>query len=267
MRCGYDQSAYVYERRDKRWALLLASEQNDYDDKTYHPQRVLQVSVSPEIQRLDHPRPPPLVLTLGYSPWCSSNWTMLYTRLWRAAPADVTPPPVLDRADELYRGDAPAIAAGSVTPGDVLVEYRTASIDGDVLIRPAVRHYLVGPGDKLERIAPVALGPKDFVDEWLTSKWRVAAAWSSSESPTLARWHRVLHGEHLLGEFDPPRRCRVDPTIWQVGFAPNDQPKRFYRVRWMPPYRFTMVAVAASKRPGCDQAVPMPDDLGTLFPL
>src|ERR1700733_516518 len=36
IRCGYDESAYIYEWRDKHWRLLLQTEQNQYAEKTYN---------------------------------------------------------------------------------------------------------------------------------------------------------------------------------------------------------------------------------------
>ena len=67
-------------------------------------------------------------------------------------------------------------------------------------------------------------------------------------------------------------RCRADSSLWQIGFGAADAQDRVgkmvhFLVRWMAPYRFTLVAVQARKFPRCDDAVAMPDNLGTLFPL
>lgn len=277
VRCGYDQSAYVYEWRDKAWRLLLQSEQDRYGKDEYQPQNFLSVEASPARVSFDQPAPPPLVLTLGYSPWCQSNWQMLYTRLWRTSPSTPNPPPLINTSDTLYMGDD-VVAGGSLTDRDVLIEFRGRSIDGDVLVRPVVRHFLVLDGDKLERIAPVALNPKDFVDEWLTATWTEAAKWTDArgDRATLSASHQALHKDYLFGEFDPaPMRCRDDPTLWQVGYASDIGGEGSYKlgapayflVRWMPPYRFTMVDAGTTQHPHCDEVDLMPDNFGTLSPL
>ncbi len=280
VRCGYDESAYIYEWRDKRWQLLLQTEQDRYGEKEYAPQNFISIDVSPDSLPSEKPAPPPLVLTLGYSPWCQSFWQAIYIHLWRASPTNPTPGPLLNMTDTLYMGNDPAVAEGSVTQNDALIEYQGNSIDGGVFIRPHVFHYLVRDGDKLERIAPVALNPKDFVDEWLTRPWAESAQWtdSSGNTSSLGKWYRALHKDShsALGEFDGgAMRCRADPTLWQVGFPPyGDNPKNaeydppvYFLVRWMAPYRFTLVGIQKQKYPNCDVEDPMPDNFGTLFPL
>jgi hypothetical protein len=274
--CGYDESAYIYVWRTGGWKLLLQSEQDDYRNKHYAPQNFVTIELSPaNIGWNEDTKTPPLVVTQGYSPWCSSNWQMLYTRLWRASFTQPSPPPLLDRADELFIGDAPAIAKASITQRDVLMEWHGNSIDGDKLVRENVAHYLIGAGDKLERVAPVALDPAGFVEEWLMRPWQEAKAWS--EKPAAMQvWHQRLHSDYKFGEFGgPPSRCRADPTLWQTSFAENvggDKeyrlgPARYYVVRWTAPYRFSMVEIRNTAASGCDIKDSMHDDLGTLFPL
>ena len=59
----------------------------------------------------------------------------------------------------------------------------------------AIRHYRV-QRDVESRIDPVALTPRDFVDEWLTSTWRDGAAWSEDSSVApLQQSHKELHSD------------------------------------------------------------------------
>jgi hypothetical protein len=274
VKCGYDESAYVYERGpDRRWKLLLQSEQDDYGVGRYTPQNFLSINVSPSNVAWNELAPPPLVLTLGFSPWCSSNWNALSTRLWRASASTTSPRPIIDREDNLYMG-YDQIAAARLTQKDVLIEFQARSIDGGTLIRPHVEHYLVDKGDKLERIAPVALDPSDFVDEWLTSNWADAGRWTDrrADASVSATAHSSLKADY--GEFDrPATRCRADPTLWQVGFAAEIGkdtytlgPKSHFLVRWTAPYRFTLVRIQRRPFAHCDQVVAMPGNIGTLFP-
>ena len=276
IRCGFDQSAYIYRHGpDRSWVLLLATEQNQYGKDEYAPQNFVSIGASPANVGWNDPAPSPLVVTLGFSPWCTSNWHGLQTRLWRASETNPTPRPLIDRSDTAFLGDD-LIAAARLTQTDLLIEYRGDSIDGGTIIRTHVAHYLIQPGDRLERIAPVALSPNDFVEEWMMSKWPEAARWSdpAANPAALAALHARLGSTHIYGEFDgKAKRCRSDPTLWQAGFSRSadegkrDLPPVYYKVRWMAPYRFTLVDGGPKPFPGCDEEVAMPDDVGTLFPL
>lgn len=277
IRCGYDESAYIYRHGPGRsWTLLLATEQNRYGKDEYAPQNFVSIGASPANVAWNDPAPPlPLVVTLGYSPWCSSNWQMLQTRLWRATDANPTPRPLIDRSDLLYIGDY-LIAAARLTPTDLLIEYRGGSIDNGTIIRTHVAHYLIQSGDRLERIAPVALSPNDFVDEWVSSAWPEATRWSdpAADPAALAALHAISAATGVSGEFDgPAKRCRSDQTLCQVSFSGNakdnkaDPPPVYYKVRWIAPYRFTLVDGGLHPFPGCNEEVAMPDNVRTLFLL
>jgi hypothetical protein len=276
IRCGFDESAYIYEWREKAWRLLLQTEQDRYDDKHYSPQNFLAIKVPPTRVAWNEPAPnAPLILTLGYSPWCQSNWQMLYTRLWRASSTNSAPNPLIDDSDELYIGDD-AIADAQVSDDDVLIEFEGGSIDGDVLVRPHIRHFLVR-GGAVQRIAPVAFDPKQFVDEWLSQLWAESAKWigDSADRPSLRTWYDRFHkGDIVFGEFDEDgvHRCHADPALWQVGFTQQAGPHNpeltgYFLVRWMAPYRFALVDIRKEKSRDCDIADSMRDNVGTLFPF
>ena len=273
--CGYDESTYVYEWRNKRWQLILASETDDYRENHYEPQEFIAVEVSPANVAWNEPtRRPPLILTLGFSPWCSSNWQALYARLWRASPTTVAPKALLDISPALFMGDEPA--AGSIAPHDVLIQFEGNSVDGDVLVRTHLLHFGIDDSDRLGRLAPVALNPRDFVDEWLTRPWTESESWTDAGSQAAVQsWYRRFHAgdNDIFGEFDDaPTRCRANPTLWQVGFTNQAGPKHpevsaYFLVRWMAPYRFTLVKIQATKFSGCDIKDAMPDNPSTLFPF
>ena len=83
----------------------------------------------------------------------------------------------------------------------VLVQFPIRSIDGGILIRESIRQYAIR-GDKVERTAPVAFNPRNFVDEWLTHSKIEAQSWSQDSSrQALANWHDKLHRDFVSGEF------------------------------------------------------------------
>jgi len=167
------------------------------------------------------------------------------------------------------------VAAAHLDAKDLLLEFNGRSIDGGKLVRTHVAHYLIHPGDRIERVGPVALNPADFVEEWLTNAPANAARWIDARASraALAKVHAIYANRFLFGEFDDPvKQCRSDPSLWQVGFAEqlktgDDGQTRFFQVRWMAPYRFTMVRAARHPFPGCDREVATPDNIGTFFSL
>jgi len=183
--------------------------------------------------------------------------------------------PLVDGAEAAYIAVDPAIQ-GSVTHDDVLVEFRVRSIDGGVHNRPAVRHFRIA-ADEVTRIDPLALRPRDFVDEWLTHDWRDAAFWSESANRrSMADWHKRLHKDFVSGEFIyPTKHCPTTPDLWQVGVDFSDPPTvigkepqgTYFLVRWRPPYQFTMAEVADHPWPACkEEDRDADDELRTLFP-
>jgi hypothetical protein len=263
--CGYDDSAYFYEWHDTAWRRILDSERDTYTEKEYRPQTLVDVLVS-----AGPPGKAPLILTTGISPWCSSNWQSLYYRLWRAQPGVVTPAPLLDREEGVYLGEDPPVKARLGT-GEVLIEFRDRSVDADVHNRAVIRHFSIGADDRTERVAPFALNPRDMVDEWLVRPWGEAAGWvDPAARAELEAWHGKLHRDFVGGDFeDDNGRCQADPTLWQIGIALEDKdvekPPLYFRLRWEPPYRFTLLSIAPDKQPDCDQADGLDDD-ATLFP-
>lgn len=83
--CGDDESAYAYQwsETEKKWQRFWESEQDDYQEGKYFPQRLQDVQISPADFRPGIDRSEHLILTLGVEPWCSSNWHDVYYRVWQ----------------------------------------------------------------------------------------------------------------------------------------------------------------------------------------
>ena len=244
VRCGFDQSAYLYEQdAGRHWRLRMQVETDAYGKKTYAPQNFQTVAVSGG--------PAPLVTAASWVPSCSSNWKTLRTRLWRAKPGTVAPPALLDRLDTLFIGDY-FVASATVTDADLWVKFTGASIDEGVLTRTRVLHYAVGARDRVRRVAPVALDPGDFVDEWVSQPWSAASKWldATADRRRLARQH-VRYGDGFLVDFDgSPQACR-DPELWQVSVTDANDKPQYFQVRWRKPYDLAMVAVSSTPFAGC----------------
>jgi hypothetical protein len=265
--CGYDESAYIYQRSGDHWVRRWQSEQNTYTEMVYVPQTLHAVLISPA--GINDSR---VVLTLGSQPWCSSNWRSVYYRLWRMTPDAPESKPLLEQTKAAYLGAHDPPIQGSVGADDVLIEYTVGSIDVTIHNREAIRHYSVEQ-DNVKRLDPVALSPRDFVDEWLTHSWPESSTWSEQTSGSrLRESHRSLHSDSVRGEFTGPTlHCSQHPDLWQVGidFNKDGVPAiaHYFLVRWRPPYRFTMVQISDRPSPGCTEENSEADSHRELFPV
>jgi hypothetical protein len=274
--CGIDGSAYVFQFKDGRWRLVWENEENA-ESASYSPTPISRIVVARRFtQDGEKEAPPPLVLTLSWALGCQGTWGGVRYRLWRVHDGDLSPPPLISKDDGFWMGDDRYID-GQLLPNDLLVEYRNRSIDDGVHNRAFVSHFRIGDDDKVRRVAPVALNPRDFVDEWLTQPWQDAGTWTEARSSARMRvWHLRIPNKaqdgFVSGEFTgPPLRCRGAPTLWQIGFYPSegknfDQgPAVYFLVQWIAPYRFTMVAITRKPRADCKVVDTMPDAIDTLF--
>jgi len=268
--CGFDESAYVYSPSDEGWRRVWQVEQNTYTENEYKPQKIEAVLISDYSQANDY-----VMLTLGTEQWCSSNWHRVYYRAFRLGP-DPNAPALIDGEERAYLGDPPEIE-GSVSRDEILVEFAGHSIDSGIIVRTVVRRFRID-GEEVRRVDPLALKPRDFVDEWLTHDWSEAVFWSESANrASLNENHERLHKERVYGEFIyPPMHCPLWPDLWQVGVALSEEKKpigeepdgTYFLVRWRPPYVFRMVAVGDRPWSECSEEDREAEDAPrTLFPV
>src|SRR5579864_3019740 len=169
--CGFDSSAYIYKQTGGKWHRFFDSEQNDYRDKHYFPQNFASVQASSQWQTdTDHSEH--LILTLGFEPWCASNWHDVYVRVWKTKASYPAPMLLIDQSEWAFE---PWFVEGTVSPDDVLVEYKVA---GGGHSRQEIRHYRVDSSDRVTRIDPLALSPPDFVEEWGMRQWETSTTWT-----------------------------------------------------------------------------------------
>jgi hypothetical protein len=248
--CGTDDSAYIYEFADNHWHRIWQSEQTDYDEKKYSPQRLVEVRISPTdwYPKSDHTEH--LIVTVGVFPWCSSVWQPVYYRVWQTKSTYSSPLLLLD-------GSKPADILdpihARVSGNEVFIEYDV--IADDAMRVRELRHYVLEDG-KLHRTEPVALTPQDFVYSWLRYPWTEVSEWTApSARATLKAWREQYKGTN--SEFtSPTRHCTRRPDLWQVATDPwNDsQPQvHYFLVRARPPFRFSMVAASDRPWPDCTE--------------
>ena len=264
--CGYDESAYLYRWNGSKWQRLWSSQQTVYAEKQYVPQTIHSVQVSPvrtgQKQRL--------VLTLGFNPWCSSNWHPVYYRLWRiGGEQEEVSAPLIDRREMAFLWKYPTPITATLKAQELIVEFTALSIDPSIHNRNAVRRFIIN-GSRARRVAPVAITPRNFVEEWLTRPWVESRALSNPSSlPALQKWHkRFFTGS---GEFTAvSKRCQGNGDEWQVSLRiispkDKDEPPHFFLVRWRKPHVFTILKVSDQAWANCTTADAQADEYRTLL--
>lgn len=259
--CGSDNSLYLFRREGARWRLVLADEAEGYEQVNGARER-FDFRVSPPDARGSF-----FVVAADVNPWCTSSWQVMKYRVMRVGADAYSPRVVLKGDDSIYLGaDLEGFRLTADADTFTLRYDSNQSLDPGRLIRPHVLKFKV-EGDRAERVAPVALKPEDFADEWLTMKWDEAARWSDpSRLSELKKWHAELndgdeafHGSEILFA----RPCGGAAGEWQVGVElyadPGEArpPKRYFtvaRVRGA----FVMRGVSDAPARGCAGARPAP---------
>jgi hypothetical protein len=242
--CGLDSALFVFEREAGAWRERLHWQSAPYTD------------VSGAFEAFDYKISPPdahgrwYVLVKDVAPWCSSTWSTVRYAVLRPSSSGATPI-VFRGEDEIYWGseDFGAITANA---RDFDVRFHAASIDPGVHNRVWIRHFTID-GDTVRRVPPIALTPRDFVDEWIRTPWAQAARWSApAKRAALARSHRQLRAawhKHYY-EFAAIHACPGRPHRYEVGLtSDDDEPDWFLTIRG--DSDFTLIGVARAANPAC----------------
>jgi hypothetical protein len=272
VQCGFDENAYLYRWSGTKWQRVWDSTEQPRGGK-YEPQVIDTVSVG-DAQK-DGPR---LVSTLAHFPGCKSTWQPVYYRLWVMDGGLQTPQMVVDeRGVSPVPQRGPAIQARITGDDDYLVEYQTESIDPNVPSRTKVAHYRVTPGEgdkfKAEKIMPYAQTPREFVEEWVTGSWELAAAMTSDKVQAEAQeHHKHLHRDKVRADFTGPTTHCDDTSYgeWQVHVTFHNNPakdgeERYFHMRWAPPTLFELLSISDQPNPKCKDEVPRIDTRRSLF--
>ena len=248
--CGFDESAYVYAWQGRQWRRVWQHERTTYTPQDYLPQIIHDVQISPPDATRGR-----LLMTLGSQTICGGAFKDLYARVWRIDEDDRSSP-VLDWT--AHANDAYPPIQGRVRPDAVLFQFTAGGLlSGEV--HTAVRHFTIDRATATQ-VDPIAGLPRDFVVEWLSAPWEDSRARSGPAS--LEASHAQLHRTDGVGDFPGPTlRCTGGPDLWQVETHLYQQPKRYFRVRWQNPYRFTMVDISETPYPDCTVV----DDRGEVY--
>lgn len=233
--CGDDASLFLFRHDTGGWHLVLDRERNDYETVAGGAGS-LEFRVSPPDTHGSR-----LVLVSDINPWCISNWQSLRWDVFRLNRGWRDPEIVTSGSDSIYLDEELSLA---VTPDTFGLDYTGSSVDSSRVMRGYHRHYRILPGNRLERIEPIAASPLEVIEEWFLQ-------------------NDVDVREAGGGEFQQPARCS-DGT-WQVRFdfypgEDEDEGKVTYFFVSEEKETFRMVANTAEPREGCVTPPPVPEN-------
>jgi len=247
--CGFDETAYVYEWVKVGWRRLIDTSQTPAAG-LYVPEQIQQIIfTTPE----NRPREALLLAVTGASPVCAGPVQAAHYRVWSAKRGGGASLAVDGRESEslIARRD-PAVSA-RFDGREFLVEMNVRSMDAARRGRIAVRRFNFD-GDYARRVAPIALTPTDFVEEWLRAPWAAASAWTEpSVRAALEKIHDDAAADLSRARFSgSPRRCDKEDDMAQVGvrFANGE---RFFRVKMDAGGAFEMRAADSEPAKTCSR--------------
>jgi len=214
--CGDDSSLYVFARKGVSWRNLLSLESDSYDDLA-GANGHLSFSISPP-EHGGHW----YAVVARMSPQCASPWRPMTYEILRPT-HDPWHPDILLSGMETARWDHDLTL---VTDLKTLQVHFIGSMHLETVAnqREHVLNFQL-KGGRFLRVAPLAWGPEEFVDEWLDLNWESAASWSERKSKDrLYAWHERLGGDRrnsYSSEVVSIMTCgsREMPRLWQVALA------------------------------------------------
>jgi hypothetical protein len=198
------------------------------------------------------------MVTTHVKPWCSSTWSMMDYDVLRPPDVGTQPLVLFQGSDSFWWGGSDA-GRFDVSVDRFDLRFTGNSIDPEVLSRMTVRDFRVTE-DSVRRINPVAVSPRDFIDEWLVSPWQMAAMWTAPD--TLAQLQNVHaklstdKGERTYFTFGTIRACAGLQHNVQVQLIAHDARDTSYYFRVAGKSAFVLRGVSSSPAKGCSRPLP-----------
>ncbi|MCA7998741.1 hypothetical protein [Burkholderia metallica] len=252
--CGDDNVLTAYAWENGGWRRVLRWQADDYKDIGGAYGGGFWFSALPGGQ----------VAVVHGTPWCSSRWSRFGADV--LAPANgSTAQRTLFHTEHGYVLDDDAIRFKVRSDG---FEIRTTvgSKDSEVMTRPGIFRYRVD-GATVQRVQPVALNGRDFVDEWLKVDDALAREWSEPAAAAAAlkgrqAFDKASKATDIGFEYGPVRSCSDSKDRFQVELDltgnTGETVARHYALIRQERNGFTLLGLSATAEPACRGANLMP---------
>ena len=230
--CGEDTSLYLFRQNREGYQLILALEANGYEEVS-GAQSSFDYSISPTDKTGKF-----FVVAADVNAWCTSRWQMLRYKVLRVGATPEEPEIIVKAEHGILIDKEPIFRLTTTSDGFKFTFWHEQSLDGGIQKRHHVLNYCL-KGNNLKRIAPLALRPEDFLDEWIRLPWDEAAQWAeASKLAELRTWHERLQSddERCCSELNSVRSYPSLPQRWQVAVSADGEradkppPQLFFKI-------------------------------------
>jgi hypothetical protein len=133
-------------------------------------------------------------------------------------------------------------------------------MDVDIMTRKGIYRYRT-VGNTMDRVQPIALNGRDFVDEWLQTKWSDSERWSSSANAVelkalhakIERRMRPDANDWPMFNYGAVRACQDNPRHFQVETNEDSGGSLYFHIL-QGANSFTMLSVSDKPEPHCKSA-------------
>jgi hypothetical protein len=180
-----DSAIYVFRGIGRHWDLVLGAE-SDFDPTGGKDETGMQYQISPP-DSSGH-----WFLALAHvPPSCRRAHNVLRYKVLRPGPSPDKPILLLSGRETINPFFNPAFRIKAESDWFAVTQGRVRKLDGEPGI--AVLRYDLS-NSPARRIAPVALTPEDFLDQWAQMSWDDAKKWTKTSSDSgLQNWHEKLN--------------------------------------------------------------------------
>ncbi len=227
--CGTDTMLLIYERPSGTWQRTLRWRSDNYDQISDAFGDFFQFSV---LSQDTHGKW--LAAVAHGTPWCTSRWSRWSVDLIQPASSGEPQRTKQHIQSDYIRENAPVFKRRSDG-----FEFRVekGSLDVDVMTRAAIYRYRLAD-DQLQRMQPIAMNGRDFVDEWLQVEWSDARHWSDPANLSILekvhagfRALRAPAAKNLpLFTYGAVRACSDDSKHFQVELKSDPGQTTYFRL-------------------------------------
>lgn len=226
--CGSDpySTLYVFQQRGRNWDLILTTEADYLPTVGNEPDAGMQYEVSPRDQNGKW-----FLGVASVFPDCRTNGLddkrEVRFKIVRAGATPENPTVLLDRRVQIFNKFNTPFEINSDEDKFAVTVGKERRLDGGLGV--SIFRFDVWQ-NQVSRIAPFALRPEDFFDEWVRTDWSEVAPWANAANRAdLEAWHAKLGAlafDSTEIEFVQPCPKRGEEGSWVLGLWIDQQLNR-----------------------------------------
>jgi hypothetical protein len=252
--CGVDTVMLMYEPDSEGWHQALRWQSAEYSEVSGAFGDFFQYAVIPGKDS----SPWRIAVAHGH-PWCTSRWSGFDLDLLEPATNPASPRVVWHKSAGYVRESGPRMTAKE---DGFELRLDVGTIESDAMVRKGIFRYRV-VGNSVERLQPIAVNGRDFVDGWLQASWKEAKKWGVTERlPEFEKVHEDFARDRASKEwkiaysYGPVRACTAKGR-YEVAIDADPGGQMFFEIQ-QGRNSFTLVNFARASDKQCQGPDIMP---------